>query len=124
VTPSSGQALPLASAGFAFHEVRPGVGAGRNPAPTPITGLAVAESAGTGYAPAMTRKFTDVPYEVVEGPRYRRDPLPTWFKIVMLLAATAFLIALGVTKMTEIHGPTAPPAEADGRVALPAPPAQ
>lgn len=124
MAPSSEQALPLASAGFAFHEVGPGVGAGRNPAPAPITGLAVAVRAGTGYAPAMTRKFTDVPYEVVEGPRYRRDPLPAWFKIVMLLAATAFLIVLGVTKMTEIHGPTAPPAEADGQAAPPAPPAR
>lgn len=73
---------------------------------------------------AAMKRWTDVPYEVVSGPEVRKDPLPYWFKAMMLVLATAFMLTSAVIGMQRLHGPTAPQSEADVTATPPAPDAR
>lgn len=65
-------------------------------------------------------RWTDAHYEVVSGPQIRKDPLPYWFKALMLVLATLFMLATGVMGMQRLHGPSDPQAAADATAMPPA----
>ena len=59
----------------------------------------------------MPKGWTDAEYVVVKGPK--RDPLPDWFKAIMLILATVIMLSMGVMKVRDLHGSTAPQAGAE-----------
>lgn len=73
----------------------------------------------------MSKRYTDVPFEVVSGPR-RRKELPGWFKAGLFGLVTVWLLAtllwragaFGDYPSTDLRAP------ADARAAPQAPPAR
>lgn len=68
----------------------------------------------------MRKRYTDVPFEVVNGPK--PDVLPGWFKIMMYVLAALFLLGVPVWKFNEGHSTA--PREAAPPAAQPAPSAR
>lgn len=68
----------------------------------------------------MKKRYTDVPFEVVKGPK--PDVLPRWFKLLMFALAGLLLLGVPIWKFNESHSTA--PVEAGAKAEPPAQPAR